>query len=404
MTILSRYRVLDLTRVRSGPSCVRILSDWGADVIAVERAGENGEADLFAQRDGSDFQNLHRNKRSVALDLRKPKGRDIFLRLVDTADVVIENYRPDVKHRLRIDYEALKARNPRIVYASISGFGEAGPYANRPGFDQIAQGMSGLMSITGEPGRGPMRAGVAMGDLAAGLYTAIGILLALLAREQTGEGQWVRTSLLASQIAMLDFQAARWLVDGVVPKQVGNNHPTNVPTNMYATADGYVNIAATADNIFARLCKGLGIADWACDPVCATPKARAANRDIVNAKIEEITRTRASAEWVESLNALGVPCGPIYTIDQTYADPQVQSLGLVGKVHHALLGELALQASPLQMSGATQKMRVAAPECGEHTEAVLRELGVPQSEIDALRREGVVQQSSTYAQAADAVR
>jgi crotonobetainyl-CoA:carnitine CoA-transferase CaiB-like acyl-CoA transferase len=402
MTMLSRFRVLDLTRVRSGPSCVRILSDWGADVIAVERASQDGEADFFGQRDSSDFQNLHRNKRSIAIDLKNPKGREVFLRLVDGADVVIENYRPDVKRRLGIDYEALKARNPRIVYASISGFGEEGPYAGRPGLDQIAQGMSGLMSITGEPGRGPMRAGVAMGDLSAGLYTGIGILLALLAREQTGEGQWVRTSLLAAQIAMLDFQAARWLVDGVIPKQIGNNHPTGVPTNMYKTSDGHVNIAATADNIFARLCKGLGIPEWAKDPICATPKARSANRDAINAKIESVTVTRTSAEWVEGLNALGVPCGPIYTIDQVYADPQVQSLGLVGKVQHALLGELTLQSSPLQMSGAALQMRVAAPECGEHTDAVLRELGMGESEIAALRQEGIVAQSSTRAQTADA--
>ncbi len=400
MSVLSRYRVLDLTRVRSGPSCVRMLSDWGADVIAVERHSEDGDADIFGARHSADFQNLHRNKRSISLDMKSDAGRNVFMRLVDRADVVIENYRPDVKRRLGIDYESLRARNKRVIYASISGFGEDGPYANRPGFDQIAQGMGGLMSITGEPGRGPMRAGVAISDLASGLYCAYGILLALLEREHSGKGQWVRTSLLAAQIAMLDFQAARWLIEGVVPKQLGNNHPTGVPTNIFQTTDGYINIAATGDNIFRRLCKGLGIAEWAHDPNCSTPQARAKNRDLVNDRIDAITRTKSSAEWVALLNQLGVPCGPINSIDQVYADPQVQHLGLVGEVEHAQLGMLSVQRTPLQMSRAESRMERAAPECGEHTDAVLAELGFTEAQVEALHRAGAVGQSATRAQAA----
>ena len=402
MSILSRYRVLDLTRVRSGPSCVRMLSDWGADVIAVERHSADGEDEAFGSRHSADFQNLHRNKRSVAINLKATAGRDVFMRLIERADVVVENFRPDVKGRLEIDYESLRIRNPRIILASISGFGEDGPYATRPGVDQIAQGMGGLMSITGEPGQGPMRVGVAISDLASGLYVAYGILLALLDREHSGEGQWVRTSLLASQIAMLDFQAARWLIEGVVPKQAGNSHPTTVPTSMFRTRDGHINLAATSDSLFRRLCKGLGIAEWAHHPICVSTQERSRNRDAIHARIASIVLTKTSAEWVALLNELGVPCGPINSIDQVYADPQVRHLGLVGEVDHAILGRLALQRSPLQMSAAASDLRVSAPELGENTCEVLQEFGYASAEIDALIKAGVVGQSDRRAQSFEA--
>ncbi len=398
MSILSPYRVLDLTRVRSGPSCVRMFSDWGADVIAVERHAPDGEDEAFGTRHSADFQNLHRNKRSIAVDLKCAAGRNVFMRLVERADVVVENFRPDVKRRLGLDYDSLRARNSRIILASISGFGEDGPYAARPGVDQIAQGMGGLMSITGEPGQGPMRVGVAISDLASGLYAAYGILLALLAREQSGEGQWVRTSLLASQIAMLDFQAARWLVEGVVPKQTGNSHPTTVPTSMFRTRDGHINLAATSDNLFRRLCKGLGIAEWAHDPMCSSAKARSGNREAIHHRIASIVLTRTSAEWVSLLNELGVPCGPINSIDAVYADPQVRHLALVGEVDHGILGRLALQRSPLQMSGASNDLHLAAPELGENTRDVLGEFGYSDVEIDALLSSGAIGQAATRAQ------
>jgi crotonobetainyl-CoA:carnitine CoA-transferase CaiB-like acyl-CoA transferase len=322
---LSRFTVIDLTRARSGPTAVRQFADWGADVLKIEEPG--GDADI-SSRNSSDFQNLHRNKRSLTLNLKEPDGIAILKRLAARADVIVENYRPDVKHRLGIDYEQMRAINPRLVYASISGFGQDGPYRERPGFDQIAQGMGGLMSITGIPGQGPVRAGIAIADLTAGVFCAMGILIALLEREQSGEGQWVQSSLLAAQIAMLDFQAARWLIAGEVPQQAGNNHPTSIPTGVFATADGHINIAASGGEIFARLCKALG-ADWlAGDPDFATGRARLRNRDRLNAAIEAITRTRVSAEWIEVLNRAGVPSGPINRIDEAFADPQVRHIGI----------------------------------------------------------------------------
>ena len=260
---LSRFTVIDLTRARSGPTAVRQLADWGADVLKIEAAGDDGD---ISSRNSSDFQNLHRNKRSLTLNLKEPEGIAILKRLAERADVLVENYRPAVKHRLGIDYETLRAINPRLVYASISGFGQDGPYRERPGFDQIAQGMGGLMSITGLPGQGPVRAGVAIADLTAGVFCAMGILLALIEREESGAGQWVQSSLLAAQIAMLDFQAARWLISGEVPEQAGNNHPTSIPTGVFATADGHINIAASGGEIFARLCKALGAEQLATDP------------------------------------------------------------------------------------------------------------------------------------------
>src|SRR5579885_889804 len=303
---LSRFTVLDLTRVRAGPTCVRQLADWGANVIKIETPPhlEKGEGP-GGPRHNADFQNLHRNKRSMTLDLKSPRGLAVFRRMVERADVVVENYRPDVKRRLGIDYDSLKAINKRIILASISGFGQDGPYRDRPGFDQIAQGMGGLMSITGLPGQGPVRVGIPIADLTAGIFCAMGILVALLEREESGEGQWVQSSLLAAQIAMLDFQAARWLIAREVPGQAGNNHPTSIPTGVFKTKDGHINIAAAGEEIYRRLCTALGAEGLASDPDYATDKARLKNRDKLNAIIEEVTKTRTSAEWIDRLNRAG---------------------------------------------------------------------------------------------------
>ena len=385
---LARFKVLDLTRVRAGPTCVRQLADWGADVIKIE--SPDGDAGLGGARHGPDFQNLHRNKRSLTLDLKSADGIAIMRGLVEGADVVVENYRPDVKFRLGIDYESLAKINKRIVYASISGFGQDGPYVTRPGFDQIAQGMGGLMSITGEPGQGPMRVGIPVADLTAGLFAAQGILIALLEREVSGEGQWVQSSLLAAQISMLDFQAARWTIGREVPGQAGNDHPTSIPTGVFATADGHINIAAAGNEIYRRLCVALERPELADDAAFNTDKKRSANRKALNAAIAAVTVGRTSAEWIELLNKAGVPGGPIYTMDQVFADPQVQHLGITRKVAHPALGDVEVIGQPIALSRSKWEVRTPTPEAGEHTDSILAGLGYDAAAIAGLRARKVV--------------
>ena len=388
---LSRFTVLDLTRVRAGPTAVRQLADWGADVIKVEPPEHSDSApSLSGGRDGSDFQNLQRNKRAITLNLKTERGLELFHRLVAGADVVVENYRPEVKRRLGIDYESLRGVNPRLVYASISGFGEDGPYAGRPGFDQIAQGMGGLMSITGLPGQGPVRAGVPIADLSAGVFCAFGILVALLEREHSGEGQWVGTSLLQAQIAMLDFQAARWLMDGEVPPQAGNNHPTTIPTGVFRTADGHINIAVAGDEIWRRLCRAIDAKNLVNDPRFADGEARSANRDALNEALEVCLVRQESAHWIRALNEAGVPCGPIYRIDETFADPQVVHLDMARPVEHPRLGEITLVGQPLRLGRAPDPPYRPAPERGQHNEEVYRALGLDDEELRSLLEQGVM--------------
>ncbi|MBT7294597.1 MAG: CoA transferase [Rhodospirillaceae bacterium] len=390
---LARFKVLDLTRFRAGPTAARQMADWGADVIKVELPpdpGENTAADPVKARHGPDFQNLHRNKRSLTLNLKAPDGLAIFKRLADQADVVIENYRPDVKHRLGIDYETLSASNPRLVYASISGFGQDGPYEKRPGFDQIAQGMGGLMSITGQPGEGPMRVGIPIADLSAGLYCALGIMVALLERESSGKGQWVQSSLLAAQISMLDFQAARWLVDHEVPPQAGNNHPTTIPTGVYPTLDGHINIATAGGEIYERLCRALGDEELISHPDYATGQARSENRDALNARLDALTRQKTSVEWVDTLNQAGVPCGPIYDIDEMFDDPQVKHLGMAAPIAHPELGPIEIVKQATALSRTPFRIHSATPELGQHTDEILDSLGMNPSEITSLKERGIV--------------
>jgi len=391
MAALDRFTVLDLTRVRSGPTAVRQLGDWGAKVIKIEtpEAVEPQQLGL-GSRHGFDFQNLHRNKRSLTLNLKHEDGIAILHRLVGAADVLVENYRPEVKHRLGIDYEALKPLNPRLVYASISGFGQDGPYRVRPGFDQVAQGMGGLMSVTGLPGQGPVRAGIPVADLSAGLTCAIGILIALLEREASGEGQWVSASLLEAQISMLDFQAARWLMAGEVAGQAGNDHPTSIPTGVFPTSDGHVNIAASGQAMWRRFCDVLGKPELADHPDYATGELRSKNRKALNATFSEITRRQTSREIVDKLNEAGVPCGPINTIDAVFADPQVKHAGIATKVRSEALGDIHVVGQPVHLSRTPSEIKTAAPERGEHTHDILREFGYGAAEIAGFRQRGAV--------------
>ena len=388
---LSHIRVLDVTRVRSGPTAVRQLADWGADVIKIEPP-ESLEPDgaLGAARHTPDFQNLQRNKRSLTLNLKDPEGQRIFLKLVEKADVVVENFRPDVKERLGIDYATLKAVNPRIILASISGFGQDGDYAGRPGFDQVAQGMGGLMSITGAPGEGPMRVGIPIADLTAGLFCALGIMVALINRDKSNEGQWLHTSLLQAQIFMLDFQAARWLTRGEVPQQAGNNHPTSVPTGVFKTADGAINIAVAGDAIWRRFTKAVEKPEWA---DCAEYKdnaSRLERRDQLNTEIEAITINRKSRDLVNLLLDSGVPCGEIYQINEVFDDPQVQHLGIAQEAETVPYGKTHLVGQPVILTETPSHIVQAPPERGEHTGEILAEIGYDGQDVADLRQRQVV--------------
>jgi crotonobetainyl-CoA:carnitine CoA-transferase CaiB-like acyl-CoA transferase len=385
-TALSHIKVVDLTRVRAGPTAVRQLADWGAQVIKIEMpAGLDEGEGPGGPREGSDFQNVHRNKRGMTLNLKSPDGVAILKKLVAKADVLVENYRPDVKERLGIGYATMAEVNPRLIYASISGYGEDGPYRMRPGFDQIAQGMGGLMSITGLPGQGPVRVGIPIADLCAGIFCAYGIAVALIEREKSGKGQWVKSSLLQAQLFMLDFQAARWLMRGEVAKQAGNNHPTSIPTGVYKTRDGYMNLAVTGTKIWNRMCEAIGAPDLANHADYSTGALRSKNRDALHDLLEEYFTKRDTAYWIDTLSKAGVPAGPIYSIDQAFADPQVKSLGMVQKV-----GEVPYLGQPVTLSRTPSAVVSHPPKVGEHSVEVLRELGYENEKIDELRRKGIV--------------
>jgi crotonobetainyl-CoA:carnitine CoA-transferase CaiB-like acyl-CoA transferase len=389
---LSGIRVLDLTVARAGPTAVRHLADWGADVIRIEQPVTSDE-DFQGARHGFDFQNLHRNKRAIQLNLKAPEGHAAFMRLVKTADVVVENMRPQVKHRLKVAWSDVCEVNPRIVYGSISGFGQDGPYGHRAGVDQIAQGMGGLMSITGLPGQGPVRVGIPIADLTAGNLLALGITMALFERTRTGVGRWVQTSLLEAQIFMLDFQAARWLMAGEIAPQAGNDHPTGIPTGLFPTSDGHVNIAASSTRMWDRLCDALEQPDWKAKPEWRTQQGRSRDRAAVNATIAEVTRTRPSAYWVSLLEDAGIPCGPLYSVDQVFADPQVQHLGMARVMHNGQSPNgdgTQVVASALNFSGLSRDIRTPTPEAGADTDDVLRSVGYSDAEIAELREKRIV--------------
>jgi crotonobetainyl-CoA:carnitine CoA-transferase CaiB-like acyl-CoA transferase len=386
---LARFRVIDLTQVRAGPTCCRQLADWGADVIQVQMPEHMRGDDTLGGQDGSDYQYTHRNKRSVTLDLKQPDGIATLKRLIASADVVVENFRPDVKFRLGVDYETLAKDNPGLVFASISGYGQTGPYAQRPGFDQIAQGMGGLMSVTGLPGQGPVRVGIAIADLCAGIFAAQGILVALLERQSSGKGQWLHTSLLEAMVYMMDFQTARWTIDGEIPTQAGNYHPTSIPTGVYKARDGYMNIAVFGSKIWERFCQILGAPEWITDPRYHDKPSRSVNRDSLNTEINRRLAEHDCAHWVQLFNDGGVACGLINDMQGVMAEPQVQHLGMVKDVVSARLGPQKLVGQPVQLERTPSQIVRAAPRRGEHTEEVLRELGVADADLARMKSTGV---------------
>lgn len=387
---LSRFTVLDLTRVRSGPAAVRQFADWGANVIKIEEPGDVPDDKPGGSSQFADYQNTHRNKRSVTLNLKHPEGKALFMEMVKQADVVIENYRPNVKFKLGIDYESLRKVNPRIILASVSGFGQDGPYVDRPGLDQIAQGLGGIMSVTGEPGRGPMRAGIPVADLTSGLFCAIGTLVALLEREESGEGQWVQSSLLQAQVWMMDFQIMRWLMNKEIPGQTGNNHPTTAATGVYPTSDGFINLAAMGTEMFVRLVKALGRPEIAEDPRFKDIKTRGQNRPALNELIAECTKEQSSAYWIDIFNKEGVPCGYIKNVKETMEDPQVVHLGMAKKLQHPKLGEISVVNQAVIMSRSKRDVFTAAPDRGEHNHEVYAEFGISAERVNALAKAGAI--------------
>ncbi|MCC7427862.1 MAG: CoA transferase [Alphaproteobacteria bacterium] len=386
---LSRITVLDLTLARAGPTCVRHLADWGANIIRIEPPGEAGE-EISGKRDGFDFQNLHRNKKALTLNLKTPEGKAIFMELAKKADVIVENMRAAVKFRLGVDYESVKKVNKRIVYASISGFGQDGPYGLRAGVDQIAQGMGGLMSITGLPGQGPVRVGIPIADLTAGNLLALGTMIALFDREVTGEGRWVTTSLLEAQIFMLDFQASRWLMAGEVAPQAGNDHPTGIPTGVFPTSDGAINIAASSARLWDRFCDTIGKAEWKQKPEWKDQKGRSKDRKAINIAIGEVTKQKPASYWIELLEGAGVPCGPIYSIDQVFADPQVKHLKMARDYHHPKLGKTEVVGSAINLSGVSKEIRTPTPEAGQHNAEILKGLGYTDAQLAELKSKGII--------------
>ena len=386
---LARFRVIDMTQVRAGPTAARQLADWGADVIQVQMPEHMRGDDTLGGQEGSDYQYTHRNKRSITLNLKEPEGIAVLKKLVATADVLLENFRPDVKHRLGIDYESLSQINPRLVYASISGFGQTGPYAERPGFDQIAQGMGGLMSVTGLPGHGPVRVGIPIADLCGGIFAAYGVTVALLEREHSGRGQWLHTSLLEALIYMMDFQTARWTIDGEVPGQAGNFHPTSIPTGVYRTRDGHINIAVFGGKIWERFCHALGAPEWIEDERSKTKAARSAHREWLNAEIEKKLAGETSDDWIAKLNAEGVACGRINNVKEVFEEPQVKHLGILKKVVSPRFGEQALTGQPVTLTRTPSTLARATPRRGEHSEEILREVGFGEAELARMKAAGV---------------
>ena len=391
---LDGIRVLDISRILSGPFTTMILADLGADVIKLEEP-TNGDdtrqwAPPFQGEESAYFLSVNRNKRGIAVDLKSDEGRGIAQRLADLADVLVENFRPGTAERLGLGYEELAKRNPRLIYASISGFGQTGPYASEPGYDAIAQALGGLMSVTGEMGRAPVRVGNSAADIGAGMWAAIGVLAALHERGVTGRGRWIDISLLDGQIAWLTYLASGYFATGEVPQRYGSAHPSIVPYQAMPTKDGHLMVAVGNDALWRKFATLLGLEALADDQRFATNPDRVRNRGSLIPLLENALASRTSAEWSHDLAAVGIPAGPINSIDAALAHPQVEYRDMVLSVEHPTEGTVRMVGSPIKLSGHTPAPSTAPPTLGEHTDEVLAELGFSRIDIRALHDTGVV--------------
>jgi CoA:oxalate CoA-transferase len=393
MQALEGVKVVDFSRILAGPYCTMILADLGAEVVKIEEPTSGDEArgvGPFLQGLSAYFASLNRGKKSVALNIKDPRGRDLAAALIARTDVVVENFRPGTMDRLGLGYEAIAPRNPRLIYAACSGFGQTGPYRTRGAYDMVIQGMGGVMSITGEPGGRPLKTGPAIGDLAGGLFTAIGILAALQAREHTGEGQMVDIGMLDCQVALLENAIIRYTTTGEIPGPLGARHPSIAPFEAFEAKNGYV-IFAVGTPHWERFCRVIGREDLLEDRRFATNALRAENHGALQPIIAEIARTRTVGEWLAIMEKADVPCGPINTIDQVVADPQVQARGMITTIHHPGAGAVRLPSSPVRLSRTPSRTDRPAPRLGEHTAEVLKAwLGLEGESITALTRQGVI--------------
>jgi crotonobetainyl-CoA:carnitine CoA-transferase CaiB-like acyl-CoA transferase len=385
---LAGLRVLDLSRALAGPFCAMILADLGADVIKIEPTPDGEMVRGWGPfKDGISvyYLSIHRNKRSLAVNFRDPKGLDLVRTLADKADILVENFKPGVMADMKIDHAALAARNPRLIFASITGFGTAGPYGGWPGVDQIAQGMSGLMSLTGQKESGPTRVGIPIGDVVAGMWAALGVQAAVIQRQATGRGQLVETSLLGGLIGLLTVQGQRQLSLDDTPGVAGNDHPVIYPYGMFEAKDGPFNMAAATEDMWVKLCKLVGMEDWITHPDYKDNAARSRNRTAVKKRLNEIFAMRGKMEWTLDLVKLGLPAGPIFTLDQVFADPHVNETGIVEEIEHPTLGALRLIANPIRMQAlAGRSIRSAPPVLGADSRRVLEDFGISAGDIDSL--------------------
>jgi CoA:oxalate CoA-transferase len=365
----------------------------GADIIKVEPPGQGDDMRTwppFIGSEGAYFMTVNRNKRSITLNTRDPQGVEILRRLISRADVLYENFRLGVMEKMGLTWESMSAENPRLIYCRVSAFGRTGPYAERPGYDQIAQGMGGLMSVTGTPESGPMRVGIAIADINTAMYAAFGILAALLARERTGKGQQVHTSLLETVVSLLTVQAGKFFATGETPPPAGNDHPVICPYGTFRTRDGHVNIAVGTDQMFRRFCSAIGRPQVADDPEFVNNDSRSRNRKRLTQIINEALSKKDMKTWVEELNREGIPCGPIYTVDQVFRDPQVLHLGMLLEMQHSHLGTVRMPGIPLKFTDTPSVAKLPPPMLGEHTEDILKEHGYSEAEIRKLREQGVI--------------